>query len=240
MPFSYEDQPNRGLRIFLIGGAGLIGVFTMIANQRLFIVGMSIVPIALVAGGFLIPLKKSFMVLLPPLPPGNPGFLVAGVELQDYCQGVTFRSELRNFTCLGLGLIMLLPLSLAAAIFSRVITPTAENPIPLYASLLGIFFLSVFANVWLQERKLLQSSFTTLAMLHVTGRSLQYEFLDPAGERRGGAIRISTGFRLASPVAPVFFNAKNPDSCKLGFGFFFHRFLRIEARHIPASLLKNS
>jgi hypothetical protein len=238
MPFSYEDKPNRGLRIFLIGGAGLIGVFTMVVAQHLFIMGMSIVPIALVAGGFLIPVKKSFMVLLPSLPPGSPGFSVAGVELQDYCQGVTFRSEVRNF--IFLALMVLLPLWLVVAILSRVITLTVDNPIPLYASLIGLLFLIVSANFWLQERKLLQSSLTTLAMLHVTGKSLQYEFFDPAGERHGGIIRISPGFKLASPLVPVFLNAKNPDNCRLGFVFFFHRFLRIETRHIPDFLLKGS
>ncbi len=67
MPFSYEDKPNRGLRIFLIGGAGLLGVFTMVVEQHVFIMGMSIVPIALVAEGFLIPINPCFRVA------GKPG-----------------------------------------------------------------------------------------------------------------------------------------------------------------------
>src|SRR5580693_6286602 len=138
-----------------------------------------------------------------------------------------------------LAVVPMISFVLWSAISLGWIKGNADNPLPLYGSMVVLGLSFWIAVRWRHERALLRMNGTTLAFIQgITRSQARYEFFDQQGERRGGTERFFVSLVAGMP-APIMVDLRNPDCSRLFASFWFARFQVADSRHIsPESLVR--
>jgi len=228
---------TRSLTLLGVGLGYLICVFFGMYDSPIFIAAIAVLPVAIVVIGFFYTLPNFCGVLLPPVVEGQPGFSVDGVAAQPFPQGITYRIFMKKLWLLAV--VPMISFVLWSAISLGWIKGNADNPLPLYGSMVVLGLSFWIAARWRHERTLLRMNGTTLAFIQgITRSQARYEFFDQRGERRGGTERFFVSLVAGMP-APIMVDLRNPDCSRLFASFWFARFQVADSRHIsPESLVR--
>lgn len=241
----FADAARRGvcyaqfMNLFLVGVLGVVAVFEfflLLFFPAIAMESFAAVLLLAIAAGFAVRGQGWFLLELPA--GARSGVQVMpGVVTASYPQTCLFRIELRNlsllFAATAYGLFLLI-----VGLAGKESTFFSYN-VPIVVGFGLAAYAAVGSLVWLKERRLVRLRKVTLGLVHppppgTLTPQYGYQFFDLSGERRGGMV-VLRRLLMSGPqlLTPVFFDPKFPDYNKAGFSFLFHRFVVVDARHLP-------
>lgn len=229
--------------VFVLGLVAMAEGFLLWLLPGVGILAFAATLVITVLAGFAIRTPGWRQVSIPALPMSGRR-LMEGMYSAQHPQVFRFRIDLRNLYLLNLATLYAVALAILA--LSGKYARVFSYEFPMTLGIVLAAYCLFLAVTWLKERRLLKTSIAAMGLVdppHPVSLkpSFGYQYFDQNGQRRGGIVPFHR--RLMSKpdrFTPVFFSATNPEFCKPGFAFLFHRFEIADSRHAAAFIAERT